>query len=835
MLKRLILASLVVLLGVCISHADLENFVVDKRAIYYQTEPSIALVPAYGAYLDYYFDLVGNPNLYSASFSANLHEEPIQFKDDYQWRGYRAFSTLTNLKSTYPNTQFYDFTTWLFAQGNKVSQGIFSSPANFPDYAPVINNYNNAQSIFATSKFTFSMQRSASGFAGSGFVNYIQLTLFDPVTLNIIYDGLYDKYDQLLDVPGNTLSSNRNYFARIRYISPSALNPASNFSEYAVLSRYLRETWLRISTTGSAPSLVPTLSRSYHWAQESADNLFATPDENVITVKIPRPALDDLGQATLSRLDIRQTFELPDNDDPDYAFALDLTGDDLDSGLFSVGWQWNSGVTRAEIANCDWPAPAIGPEILNWEACQEIAPMVDFTVSVQQPDNAPNDLNATLEFRDLDDVLVATVESTVNANDGIIEVIIPGNTLNGSQDFIAKLILEPNAIPTVGIDQKVINIVEFPIATDMAIWPGVKSAGLYRGYYFDNETGEPDTSIRASFSAIITEDIAGDIDSASIERQITSIIVPKASGEYQLSRVPVIADEFRLSRYFTSESAMLDDYPNAVYQLKTIIDTEQSQANIALQDLPNSVPTIQVNTNYFQDGLDPSLPIAINWTGIDASGDNVTVEVRVNSQTPSASENEVDVIRLENIAADGLSGFIPANILPANTEFNIYIVFRRNLQVNSTQFADAEIILGDEHFTNATLTTSSANYHNWLANFLNEEQLNDPAYTLPTANPDGDPFNNIQEYALNFNPLTPSTPPQINDVGSSYLYEFNWRSDNPLLNYEVVYSITLIPPFTPYDGTPSIISGNPYSLVRLTFPGSTRLFIQLILNYGTAE
>lgn len=82
--------------------------------------------------------------------------------------------------------------------------------------------------------------------------------------------------------------------------------------------------------------------------------------------------------------------------------------------------------------------------------------------------------------------------------------------------------------------------------------------------------------------------------------------------------------------------------------------------------------------------------------------------------------------------------------------------------------ATAELLILD--LTPPTLTTFNA----WLTANFGSENLGNPALVGGTANPDSDGFQNSFEYAMGFDPLTPSTPAETNAMPRLSVTPVNW-------------------------------------------------------------
>jgi len=809
-----------------LAHAELTNFGVDKRAVYYQDSLAIE-TPLNGAYLDYYFDITGNTQVFNSSFSANLAEVPIQFKDEDRQRGYVAFPTVTNLQLTYPNIVFYDFTTQVVGGSPGISRGEFTSAANFSLNTPQVSNISNLSAINPASQFSINLSFLANGSTGSLGPNFIRLTIFDPVTMQSVYQQDYVWNDLSLEVPGGTLSLNKDYLARIQFVAPDTLNPEGPGNAHDVLTRYLRENWLRLRTAGNTSTVTPTVRRQYFWSQSSQNNLIA--DSESLRAAIPEPPSGEVSAATLSQVGVMRSYDLEEDESSADAFAITLVDDELEgfiSGLIGMGWSLNSGKTNFAMENTELEEATIGPEILNFDECQDIQANSEFTISIQRPDNVSSSLLASIlvlqdgEFAYSGSFSVGTLDP--------IPLPIPGGVLDPDESYDVTVQLSPQNSPTTGLDIGVTHEVAFPIVTRTGSWPGVESIGIYRGYWFDNMTGEEAPANLASFSVILTEDSAGEIASATFQKASS----PGLTTEFPLERESTMPDQLRFAYLAPTEGDIDNDFPNGEYLARTTIDADPNQVTLPVQAASTTAPTIEIEVSYFGEYVDPSLPIPIRWTGFDASLAGHAVEVRITAESPTSPATPNVCVPLVDIAADGLSGYLPANALLENKQYSLDFIFRRDLQVNDELFTDAEFILGDEYFTNLTLFTGEANYFDWLEGFLNDSQLNNPMFADANANPDGDVFNNLQEFALNLNPLQASAPPRIQDVGTFFLVEFNWRNDTPLFDYELRFTRTLEPPFDVYQDVPNIQIGSQYDRVRMTFPYISPLFVQLVLRYG---
>lgn len=828
MLNRIhfLVASLMCLTA--ISRAELTNFTVNKRLTYYQDGATLA-TPQQAAYLDYYFGITGNTNLLSASFAANLATVPMQIQEDDGWRGYVAFSTQAGLTNTYPNLTFYDFTTQLLGDGPRVSRGNFISGAGFPFNTPQVNFYSNTQTISPFTQFQINLTNDAFGPTGSLGPNLILLSVFDPVTLNAVYEQIYAYNDKTLEIPAGTLSANRDYLAHIQFISPDTLTPASGTSRYAVVTRYLSENWLRLRTLGNVTTLTPSINRKWAWSQNGPAALTAESDLDSLQALLPRPAANDVADATFIQIGLHREYAMKEEPAAsDYAFSYTLSASELadfTGDLVGVGWKYNSGKTNLEFDNWSLSEPTQGPEILNWDAAQAIVASSEFTLSVQRPDNFSGMVEAELEIRTLAEEVIYSASASAGST-GPIEVTLPPDTLEPDVSYQASLKLTNPQEPGAPLQLNVIHQVSFFLSSTSGTWPGVASAGIYRGTYFDHGTGAVDPAQGASFTVILTEDTPGELESATIERMTPSQLhQPKAQGEYPLSRNSKFPDQWRFVRFYESESTLLTYFPYANYIFRTTLGDEVSTRVLSSTELQSEAPQIILETGYLLDQPDPSLPIPIRWTGFDANAAGASVEVMLGTVSTAA-------IPLTNLSPDGLGGYLPRNLLSANAEHQLRLVFRRDLEVDDQTFENTKIIQGDEYFTMLTLTTGAANFQAWLEEHFDAEQLADPAISAPEANPDHDAYDNVHEFVLNQNPLAFSAAPSIQDAGAFFLVEFDWRSDTPLLVYELRTSSTLEPPFEVVSVEPSVIPGNPYDKVRFTFPDATPLFVQLVVIYG---
>ncbi len=806
---------------VCVNaRGDLLNIVVEKRVFNYQVENYSLSTPSNGAFLDYYFEISGLPALQGASFAVNLVDLPIQFQDDLQWRGFVAFATQAELSSSYNDAYNYAFTTQLEGEFAKTAQTNFISSASFPFAQPLVTNYFNTSAVNPSSSFNVQLEQSAFGSAGIGYVNYIQMTLIDPVTITTSFNEVYSNTSIALSIPANTLNSNRDYLARIQFISPSTLTTVSAVNPYAVLTQYTNETWFRLSTTGVRQSLSPSLTRYAHWMQTDATTITADTDKDYLFGYVDQPTAANLSALTLAQLDVRKSYEFDTpTDEGTHDFELKLTGDDFDhfiNGVISLGWRYTSGNTQLEIDNWDCAISTTAPLIANWDACQALPVGLDFSILIQQPDDLPNSATGTLVITDSEDEVVATIESDLTASNSQYAFVIPANTLTDTTTYQATLTIAGDGTTHANIDAQNAHTIEFDIMTSDSLWPGVATAGIYRGTYFDNGTGvtpSNDASMR-----FIIHQINGDgLEDAKVNRPITTRL-------FVLEQTSLDADVWQ-QVLLDDATAMANAYPDATYWFQTWKESILYTRQAPFTTPAVSAPSISVDTSALDASPDPSLPIPISWTGFDASADDMRVEAYITG-APAQS------IPLQNIAADGLSGEIPGGVLDPETAYSVHLFFQRDVVVETDSYEDVEFINGDEFFTTLEFTTGPSAYTDWLAGYLSPEQLSDLSFTAANANPDGDALTNLQEFALNGNPLTPTTPPVLQNGSANYLLSFQFRSDSPLLSFAAETSTTLEPPFTAYAGSPLVTSGDPYDSVIYTFTKVNPFFARLIIRYG---
>ncbi|WP_269540289.1 hypothetical protein [Cerasicoccus fimbriatus] len=805
---------------------QLDGFYVEKRQIFYQDQTSGISMPKHGAFLDYYFSRTGNTDILQASFSANFSNVPIQFRDTGQYRGFVAFEDVNALEAVYKDIFYYEFTTQLLGELPKNANVRFTSTGWYSGANPRVSNFAQLSTINAPFNFNLSLTQSAIGSAGVGWQNYIQLTVIDPVALSGVHVSQYAGTSNTLQIPGGTLGNSREYVARIQFISPDTWSEVGTFNDYRVVSQYSNETWVKLRTLGSYPDFLAELTRYYHWKQTSPSPSEPLADKDYLLARIPTAQNPNVAAASLLQLDVRKGYaleKLPDDKNDETLFAYELRDEELDnfvSGLLSVGLRYSAGNTRAEMVNWDLNPATNTPLITNWEAAQAIAPDLDFALMVNVPNNmVGTSLATTLTFYDQDGAVVTTIEET-HATASSIAVEIPATALAENTQYDATLTLTASNGVTNGIDLQVAHVVDFSVETSLSNWLGVASAAIYRGTYFANgNTDTPD--VLSSVRVRLTQDSADSLTAASVleGETVKTTLTPQASDPLLMQSLLFYADE----------PTALSDFPYETYLFQTTIDnlSQSVPYDFALQ--AEAAPVITVETSHLLNSLDPSLPIPLSWTGIDASADNVSIEV-VNSADPQTP------IALENIAPDGLSGEIPANTFAVNSSYSLMIFFRRDLQNNYDDALQATLIHGDEYFTFIPVTTGIASYAGWLSLYLDAGQLADPAYTALTANPDGDTLTNLQEYAFNGHPLAPTTPPQVQADGGLYKLKFQFRSDNPLLSYQAEQSTTLDPPFAPFNGNTQVTAGSPYQTVQLTFVSAERLFVRLITRFGqTAE
>ncbi|WP_309384271.1 hypothetical protein [Cerasicoccus frondis] len=800
--------------------ADVENFIVEKRTVTYQTASFTLETPSNPAFLDFYFEISGAPELESASFSANLSDVPFQFQDDTVWRGFVEFETQTELDFVYNNAYFYDFTTQLAGQSSKTAKGRLAPSGGYPIYQPIVSNFSQVSSVSPNIDFNILMSNSATGVDGSIGSNYVQFTLIDPVSIGAVLVDQYPKTTTRIEIERNQLESSHDYLARVQFVCQSNETTVTGTNDYPVVGLFSRETWFRLRTTGSYQTLVPTLTQYSHWRQDDADNILAESDEDYLLGHVDQPPADNLYAVTLSQLSVRKGYAFETElGDEHHDFEIELRDEDYEnfiSGLISIGWSYNDGDTQLEMMNWEHANVSTPPQITNWNACQGIVPTTDFNIQVQQPENMPDDIAATIEIRDSEDEVVAEIQSTATADENIYPITIPANTLDVTTPYSVRLTIIGNETVTSGIDARNAHVIEFDIETTLNSWDGVQTAAIYRGAYFDNDTGNSDPN-DASIQFVIREDSLNELEQAAVYR-------PQGAELFALARESSVATVLQEVIY-EDANTLGNLYPDDVYWFETTKDGVATQIPFTLEMPDAETPDIHVNIGNLADGIDPSLPLPISWSGFNAAADGMDVEVYIEGAVPQTQ-------LLQSIASDGLSGELPADYLQPNTAYSLRLVFKRNLVVDTESLMDAELITGDAYFTTLAFTTGEAAYADWLSGFLSTEQLADPSFTATSANPDGDALTNLQEFALNGNPISSTPTPGFAAQSTSYSITFNWRSDNPLLSYDVEYSTTLEPPFSAYEGTPTVIEGSPYDQVRITFDRMERLFARLIIHYG---
>jgi uncharacterized delta-60 repeat protein len=129
--------------------------------------------------------------------------------------------------------------------------------------------------------------------------------------------------------------------------------------------------------------------------------------------------------------------------------------------------------------------------------------------------------------------------------------------------------------------------------------------------------------------------------------------------------------------------------------------------------------------------------------------------------------------------------------------------------VRATQPGNASYLAATPIDRAFAVTTPLTGFQTWQQGFFNEGEIADANLSGPTADPDGDGFTNLLEYALGLDPKTTDTTdlPEVSTTATDWVYTFTRPSDRAELTYEVEVStnltswtITLTPTFVSTSG-----------------------------------
>ncbi|MEO0796343.1 MAG: hypothetical protein AAFX93_14330 [Verrucomicrobiota bacterium] len=819
----------------------LEGFIVEKKEIAYQEANGASTIPAQNpVFLRYFFDIAQSTNLVSAEFEANFTDYPFTLQTPTRWSGFYGATTLNSLNLTFPPTVEYQFLTTLNAQTTKTSTINFGRFDPFMAF-PNISNFFNAENYSVNTTLILVLSQTSGGSSGGiGLENFHNFTVFDPVTLAVVHEqSNLSQFTGNYQIPPGTLTANREYLARIQFVSPDRINEASAFNEYETQSRFIRETWFVIKTQNVvANRFAETLNVIWgrRFEQNTAGDPVEIPDEDTFTVTYDGSVEEGVSAVALHQLHTGQTFTLepvPDPVLPDtYRFELDGAATaDIQDGLFSAGLR-NTDGTTASVFGESTTERSTGPTaVVNWEACQNIQSRRSFQIKFQRPDGSTGVLQALIQIKNQNGDVVASRFANVPDGTNEFEAQISANSLQ--PDTLYQGSIETRDTSTIGSTEKIVfraaTFTEFPVRTTPTTLDGIAEARLIRGEYFDNGNGIDAPDQPFSFTAEIVESTQGALSAASIKRDVNG--APVSS----LQRLVPTGDRWQLEQSFDTEQDLDTAWPDDFYRFNVTqtVGGGPSSARLEPGGTSTTFPATQIDTTYLSQTIfDPSLPVPVAWTGFDASGPNTTVSVTATDRTNDELVYSGDLI---NIADDGLSGFIERNALEPIGTYDLRIAFRTLKSQDTVSFDGTVLSNFEENWTIITAIMGLAAYQPWLELRLTPEQLNDPFYTDPNSNPDGDSFSNLAEFAIDGHPTRSTEFPAFEVTSTTFGFQFERRKNYPLLGYHVEYSTDLVN-FMPFEDDYRVVFTGPfYDLVEARFVKGARLFIRFDISYDVAN
>lgn len=832
------------LFGAPLAHAadDLTDFLIAKRAVYFQDASGTPNTPLQNAaFLDFSFQIAPGTIFYYNAISPQFHADgnllPYSTLTNDYLAGFDVADSTSALDSRYPVTANHIFSTSTNITLSGSAQGSFFGLASYSYYVPRLSNYTTAQVATPGTSFTVQLFQNATGPEAIGFDNYISLTLFDPADLSVAYEGPQEsKTDLFHTLPGSALASGENRLLRVRFVSPASESTTTPPHDYPVLANYLRETWLTLKTFNAVSfDATHALTWSSYWTQTGpqAPTLRAS-QPHAFNASLTLNQAKTLDAVNLHQIATGESFPL--TQDPDNTRTYTYTDNDAEGyagGRFAFGFRPVGEASRLLWGDW-WQQDLDGIEINNWDACQAVqSRRGTFTVKLPALPYADGDISqaqVALYQVGPGEQPLGIVTSPVGGDWQTLR--LSTSTLTPETTYAAKLTFAPEPESDDSpLDTANQAITEFTFTTGPTTWEDVAVARLIRGAYFDNGNGLDTPANPITFRADLTEDVPAALTAVTLRRDLNGT-TPQA-----LTRADGEDDRWQLDEAFADEAAREAAWPDGFYRFAATraSDGLTQGAQVELGASSGAFPATQVDTSLLTLGqLDPSLPIPLAWTGFAATGagDSVTWEAYDATFTTLLASGTV-----ESIAADGHSGVIPANVLAADTEYRLRVGFRETLAEDELSFTDATLLAVEENWTLVPLTTGPAVFGTWLSGYLSPDQLADPAYADPLANPELDRLSNLLEFALNGNPLAPDLLPlpALSSDRLAFVYQFQRRVDSPLLSYQVRHGDTL-PTLTPYAGTLSVITpGTPYETVEARFDLADAIFVDLLIRANQAS
>jgi len=805
------------------------DFRLEKRQTRFQNGPSSVVSPAgNSALLDYSFRPNTNAAI-TATFQGpqlNVRQFTLQSRD--RWAGHHGFGSTAELDITYPNGQTMTFNTEVSTvPGLSQSWGWFINGAQYSFNPPILSaaSYQAIQAMDPFQPLTLNLLFSGQGLAGGGFQPFIELTVFDPVRYTVVYQQTDIPADQFsITIPAGALAAGNAYPARIRFICPDSERD-EGINHYPVLSRFINETVFQI-TTLNAPAFTGEVTVTLESEFEQTGPASFTPlgDGPKLHASYPdTPSVEEVS-FTLPLARRARVLTRDDDEGPFTYEEADIASAALVDGLVGVAARLSDGRAVSRLSLASFDDPVGGSPVNNWQAAQTAQTPVGFPIFMNRPDGFTGGFTTEMEVRDLQGELIATFFAFAAEGEDEAAITIPAGALEAESQYRARVRVQPfGANQAEGLNLVAASDTEFDLRTAPLTWPGVRDVELFRSAYFDNQSGETGPDEPFSVNVTLVESTPGALANASVRRdrnlQPTTALIRDGDRA------------FALVQTFADEAARNAAWPAGYYRFATNDGGNGEQTgNLELAaDTPGFPPTL-IDTALLQSGeIDPGLPIPVSWSGFDAASPNTEVTVQAFNPLNGDLLYSGELI---GISGNGQLGFIPGGALDGDREYRLRVAFRQLTSNDRASFDGVALKAGEENWTFISVVTGESAYGNWQAFKFTPEQRADPAISGPTANPDGDAFNNLAEFALDLQPLQFSLPPEITERASQWAFRFKVRKNYPLLTYAAASSETLEDPFTPNPDAPvTVETSADYDTVEARFEKTRRLFATLLIEY----